>query len=34
MAYNFSVTELVTRKEVPLSEFRGRVSLVVNVASC
>ena len=32
-AYDFVAKELVTGRDVPLSEFKGKVSLVVNVAS-
>jgi glutathione peroxidase-family protein len=36
MAYSsqFAAAELVTRRDVPLSEFEGKVALIVNVASC
>ena len=31
--YDFNAKELVSNADVPLSQFRGKVSLVVNVAS-
>lgn len=31
--YDSSAVELVTGREVPLAKFKGKVSLVVNVAS-
>ena len=31
--YSFTAKELVTNKDMPLSQYEGKVSLVVNVAS-
>ena len=31
--YGFTAKELVTNKDMPLSQYEGKVSLVVNVAS-
>jgi glutathione peroxidase-family protein len=32
-SYDFTVKDLVSNKDVPLSAYKGKVSLIVNVAS-